>query len=101
MKALFDRYVNARIGLNYHTAYHIDEATLTLAAETYFAAVGGKDGVTHYYPYSAVIHVMEKEGGVEVGDLQRRMLETIEQQALYILQLEERVKRLEAKSGIH
>ncbi|HRD51641.1 MAG TPA: SprB repeat-containing protein, partial [Flavobacteriales bacterium] len=43
---------------------------------------------------------VETKGGVEVGDLQRRMLETIEQQALYILQLEERVKRLEAKSGI-
>jgi len=44
---------------------------------------------------------VEAKGGVEVGDLQRRMLETIEQQALYILQLEERVKRLEAKNGIH
>ena len=69
MKALFDRYVNARIGLNYHTAYHIDEATLTLVADTYFGALGAKDGVTHYYPYTAVIHVMEKDGGVEVGGL--------------------------------
>ena len=69
MKALFERYLNQPIGLNYHTAYHIDAATLALAADTYFAAVGEKDGVTHYYPYSAVIHVMEKDEGVEVGGL--------------------------------
>ncbi|MBL0141938.1 MAG: hypothetical protein IPP91_07645 [Betaproteobacteria bacterium] len=69
MKALFDRYLNQSIGLNYHTAYHIDGATLTLAADTYFAALGEKDGITHYYPYSAVIHVMEKAGGVVVGGL--------------------------------
>ena len=69
MKALFDRYLQKKIGLNYHTAYHIDEATLTLAADTYFAAVGDRDGVTHYYPYSSVIHVMEKAGGVTVGGL--------------------------------
>ena len=42
MKALFDRYLNQPIGLNYHTAYHIDEATLTLAADGYFAAVGAR-----------------------------------------------------------
>ncbi len=69
MKPLFDRYLNQRIGLNHHTAYHIDEALLTVVADTYFGAVGARDGVTHYYPYSAVIHVMEKEGGVEVGGL--------------------------------
>ncbi len=69
MKPLFDRYLNQKIGLNYHTAYHIDEATLTLVADTYFGAQGAKDGVTHYYPYSSVIHVMEKAGGVEVGGL--------------------------------
>jgi hypothetical protein len=34
---------------------------------------------------------------VEIGDLQRRMLETIEQQALYILQLEERLQQLEQR----
>ena len=71
MKALFDGYLNRKIGLNYHTAYHIDAATLTLATDTYFGAVGEKDGVTHYYPYSSVIHVMEKAEGVEVGGLFR------------------------------
>ena len=53
MKALFDRYLSQKIGLNRHTAYHIDEATLTVVADTYFGAVGAKDGVTHYYPYSS------------------------------------------------
>ncbi|MFZ1693393.1 MAG: SprB repeat-containing protein [Flavobacteriales bacterium] len=42
---------------------------------------------------------VEAKGGIEVGDLQRRMLETMEQQALYILQLEERVKQLEEASS--
>ena len=40
---------------------------------------------------------VDAKGGVEVGDLQKRMLETIEQQALYILQLEERVKAMEQR----
>ncbi|MBK8498633.1 MAG: hypothetical protein IPL52_07400 [Flavobacteriales bacterium] len=35
------------------------------------------------------------KGGVEVGDLQVRMLQVVEEQALYILQLEERIARLE------
>ena len=42
---------------------------------------------------------VDEKGGVEVGDLQRRMLETIEQQALYILQLEERLGRVEQRLG--
>ena len=69
MKALFERYRNKKIGLNYHSAFHIDGATITEAAETYFAAVGERDGITHYYPYSSVIHVMEKAEGVQVGGL--------------------------------
>lgn len=40
---------------------------------------------------------VDAKGGVEVGDLQRRMLETIEQQALYILQLEEKYEHLEQR----
>ena len=40
---------------------------------------------------------VEKKGGVEIGDLQKRMLETIEQQALYILQLEERMRAMEQR----
>jgi hypothetical protein len=33
--------------------------------------------------------------GVELGDMQRRLLRTVEEQALYILQLEERLARVE------
>lgn len=40
---------------------------------------------------------VEEKDGVEVGDLQRRMLEVVEQQALYILQLEERLQRAEQR----
>ena len=69
MKPLFDRYLQKKIGLNYHSPYHIDEATLIEAGESYFAALGEKDGITHYYPYSSVIHAMEKSDGVKIGGL--------------------------------
>ena len=39
------------------------------------------------------------KNGVEVGDLQARMLKVMEEQALYILQLEERIKALELQRG--
>ncbi|MCO6481307.1 MAG: hypothetical protein J5I62_00800 [Flavobacteriales bacterium] len=40
---------------------------------------------------------VEANGGMEVGDLQMRLLRTVEEQALYILQLEERLRAVEAK----
>jgi hypothetical protein len=43
---------------------------------------------------------VEYKQGVEVGDLQARMLKVMEEQALYILQLEERLQRMEATLGI-
>jgi hypothetical protein len=39
---------------------------------------------------------VECNQGVEIGDLQARMLKVMEEQALYILQLEERLQRMEA-----
>jgi hypothetical protein len=36
-----------------------------------------------------------EKNGIEVGDMQRRMVEKIEELTLYILQLEERLKALE------
>ena len=69
MKAVFDRYLRKQIGLNYHSAFHIDAVTVTESTETYFGAVGEKDGITHYYPYTSVLHVMERAEGVQVGGL--------------------------------
>lgn len=40
---------------------------------------------------------VEEKGGVEVGDLQVRMLRALEEQALYILQLEERLQAAEER----
>lgn len=40
---------------------------------------------------------VEAKGGVEVGDLQVRMLRALEEQALYILQLEERLQAAEQR----
>ncbi len=37
-----------------------------------------------------------QKGGVELGDTQKRLVKVVEEQALYILQLEERLERLEA-----
>jgi hypothetical protein len=42
---------------------------------------------------------VEEKGGVEVGDLQVRMLRALEEQALYILQLEERLRILETAAN--
>lgn len=42
---------------------------------------------------------VEKKNGVEVGDLQARMLKVIEEQALYILQLEDRLKAMDMRVG--
>jgi hypothetical protein len=35
--------------------------------------------------------------GYELGDVQLRMLRTVEEQALYILQLEEKLQRMEQR----
>lgn len=40
---------------------------------------------------------VEAAGGMEVGDLQMRLLRTVEEQALYILELERRLRALENK----
>lgn len=40
---------------------------------------------------------LEAEGGVELGDMQARLLKALEEQALYILQLEERQRTLEVR----
>ena len=51
----------------------------------------------HHLPGIPSAAEVEAKGGVEVGDLQKRMLETIEQQALYILHLEEKYQQLEQR----
>ncbi|MBK7620721.1 MAG: hypothetical protein IPJ10_15585 [Flavobacteriales bacterium] len=38
---------------------------------------------------------LEAKDGVEVGEMQRRMLQVVEEQALYILELEERLSAVE------
>lgn len=44
---------------------------------------------------------VQAAGGIDVGDLQTRILRVVEEQALYILQLEERIKALEqTTSGV-
>lgn len=41
---------------------------------------------------------LEENGGAEVGDTQRRLVRTAEEQALYILQLEQKCERLEERN---
>ena len=40
---------------------------------------------------------LEAQGGVEVGDMQRRLLQVVEEQHLYILQLHERLSAAEQR----
>ncbi len=51
----------------------------------------------HHLPGIPPAAEVEAQGGVEVGDMQVRLLKALEEQALYILQLEERIKALEAQ----
>nr|HMQ77847.1 SprB repeat-containing protein [Flavobacteriales bacterium] len=51
----------------------------------------------HHLPGIPSATEVEASGGAEVGDIQRRLLETIEQQALYILHLEERLGLVEQR----
>ncbi len=69
MKALFSRYVDATIGINYRRPYHVEGATLTAATESYFSVRGLADGTLHTFPYTNVIQVMENESGVTAGGL--------------------------------
>ncbi len=41
-----------------------------------------------------------EKNGIEVGDMQKRMIEKIEELTLYILELENRVKKLEQTNAI-
>jgi hypothetical protein len=49
----------------------------------------------HHLPGIPSAKEVEAQGGVELGELQRSMLETIEQQTLYIIRLQEQLDRLE------
>ncbi|HQX00345.1 MAG TPA: hypothetical protein PLS30_15490, partial [Flavobacteriales bacterium] len=40
---------------------------------------------------------LEAKDGVDVGEMQRRMLQVVEEQALYILELEEKYGELEKR----
>ena len=40
---------------------------------------------------------VEAKGGMEVGDMQRRLLQVVEEQQLYILQLHERMEGMEQR----
>jgi hypothetical protein len=41
---------------------------------------------------------MQKAEGISVGDFQMRMLRTVEEQAIYITKMDERMDKLEAEN---
>lgn len=51
----------------------------------------------HHLPGIPSACELEADGGVALGDMQRALLKTVEEQALYILQLEERIGRMEQR----
>jgi hypothetical protein len=55
----------------------------------------------HHLPGIPSAAQVEQHDGVELGDLQVRMLKVVEEQALYILQLEERLKVMELRMDHH
>jgi hypothetical protein len=43
---------------------------------------------------------LEEQGGVAVGEMQRNLVRTVEEQALYILELEERLEKMEQRMKV-
>jgi hypothetical protein len=54
-------------------------------------------GAQHHLPGLPSEAQVAQQGGVELGDMQVRLTKVVEEQALYILQLEERQSQLEAR----
>ena len=53
----------------------------------------------HHLPGIPSAAEVDANNGVELGDLQRRLLQVVEEQALYILQLEDRVHVVEGQAA--
>lgn len=53
----------------------------------------------HHLPGMRSGAELDAQGGVELGDHARQLTRIVEEQALYILQLEERLTRLEQRMG--
>lgn len=51
----------------------------------------------HHLPHMPSFEEMQKEDGISVGDFQMRTLRTIEEQALYILDQDKRIKEQNAR----
>jgi hypothetical protein len=51
----------------------------------------------HHLPGIPSAAALEEQGGVALGDMQRNLVRTVEEQALYILELEDKLQRLEQR----
>jgi len=67
MRDLLQSFVKHRIGINYLRPHHIDPAVLVAIHDDYFTVRGEDDQALHHYPYSNIIQVAQKEGGIEIG----------------------------------
>jgi hypothetical protein len=69
VQTILKPYLNTEIGINYLKPYHVDPATLAAVAEDHFSVRSPEDGAVYTYPYSNVVRIIEREGGVSVGSL--------------------------------
>jgi len=56
--------------------------------------------VNHHLPHIPSFSEMKDQNGIDVADFQMRLLRTLEEQALYILQMNNRIDCLEAENLI-
>lgn len=67
MKELLSRFLDQEVGINYLRPHHIDPAKVIAASDDFFSIRGKLDQSIHHYPYSNIIQIAEKEGGIEIG----------------------------------
>jgi hypothetical protein len=67
VKELLVQFMDREVGINYLRPHHIDPATIIAVADRYFSIQGKWDDSLHHYPYSNIIQIAEKEGGIEIG----------------------------------
>ncbi len=69
MQDILEQYLSKSIGINLERAFHLQKVTLMQAEKEYFTVASDHDDCLHYFPYSAILQVVENPNGVRVGGL--------------------------------
>ena len=67
MRTILEKHLQQEVGINIERPLRIDSATLTSVDDNTFSVVDENKGYTHYFPYHAIIQVIEHPDGIDVG----------------------------------